>query len=136
MIMYNHKVQYYETDKMGIVHHSNYIRWMEEARTDYLSSIGWGYDVFEKQGIISPVVSVKAEYKNTSTFGDTISIEIKIEKFNGIRMEVSYIMKKNNDQIVFIGYSEHCFLNADGRLVNAKKTYPDFYSKIQELMTA
>lgn len=32
---YLHKVQYYETDKMGIVHHSNYIRWMEEARVDF-----------------------------------------------------------------------------------------------------
>ena len=37
---YVHKVQYYETDKMGIVHHSNYIRWMEEARIDFLDSVG------------------------------------------------------------------------------------------------
>ena len=37
---YNHTVQYYETDKMGITHHSNYIRWMEEARVDFLKQIG------------------------------------------------------------------------------------------------
>ena len=40
---YLHKVQYYETDMMGITHHSNYIRWMEEARIDFLSQIGWDY---------------------------------------------------------------------------------------------
>ena len=41
--MYKHKVNYYETDKMGITHHSNYIRWMEEARIDYLEKLGYGY---------------------------------------------------------------------------------------------
>ena len=48
MKLYEHKVQYYETDKMGIVHHSNYIRWMEEARIDFLSQIGWDYKKLEE----------------------------------------------------------------------------------------
>ena len=46
---YLHKVQYYETDKMGIAHHSNYIRWMEEARVDFLEKIGWGFDRLEAE---------------------------------------------------------------------------------------
>ena len=53
MEIYKHKVQYYETDKMGITHHSNYIRWMEEARIDFLSRIGWDYKSMEDSGIIS-----------------------------------------------------------------------------------
>ena len=52
--MYRHIVQYYETDKMGITHHSNYIRWMEEARIDFLSQIGWSYAKLEEEGIIFP----------------------------------------------------------------------------------
>ena len=50
MNLYHHKVQYYETDKMGIVHHSNYIRWMEEARIDFLGQIGWNYKKLEDMG--------------------------------------------------------------------------------------
>ena len=46
--MYRHIVQYYETDKMGITHHSNYIRWMEEARVDFLEKIGWSYAKLEE----------------------------------------------------------------------------------------
>ena len=57
MKLYEHTVQYYETDKMGIVHHSNYIRWMEEARIDFLDRIGWNYKVMEDEGIISPVTA-------------------------------------------------------------------------------
>ena len=48
---YGRKIQYYETDRMGIVHHSNYIRWMEEARIDALAQIGIPYDKIEAAGI-------------------------------------------------------------------------------------
>ena len=57
--IYIHRVNYYETDKMGITHHSNYLRWMEEARLDFLKSIGYGMRQFEEQGVSSPVASVE-----------------------------------------------------------------------------
>ena len=57
-------VYYYETDRMGIVHHSNYIRWFEEARLDWMKQIGWDYKSIEDDNIIIPVLSVAAEYKN------------------------------------------------------------------------
>ena len=47
MFSYSHTVQYYETDKMGVTHHSNYIRFMEEARIAFMQSIGWSYDKME-----------------------------------------------------------------------------------------
>lgn len=50
MERYIHRVQYYETDRMGITHHSNDIRWMEEARIDFLEQIGWGYARMERAG--------------------------------------------------------------------------------------
>ena len=59
MKKYIHKVNYYETDKMGIVHHSNYIRWMEEARIDFLDQVGLGYRKLEDNGIISPVIGLE-----------------------------------------------------------------------------
>ena len=45
---YQHKIQYYETDKMGITHHSNYIRWMEEARIDLMNQVGLSYKKMEE----------------------------------------------------------------------------------------
>ena len=51
MSTYKHAIQYYETDKMGITHHSNYVRWMEEARMDFLSQIGYGMKQLEADGI-------------------------------------------------------------------------------------
>ena len=58
MTTYTHKVQYYETDQMAFVHHSNYIRWFEEARIDFMEKLGAPYDKMEQMGFISPVRTV------------------------------------------------------------------------------
>ena len=74
--MYQHLVQYYETDKMGVTHHSNYIRFMEEARMDFFKNIGFDYNEFEKTGMISPVVGLNnIKYKRSSTAGDVICVQ-------------------------------------------------------------
>ena len=49
---YLHQVHYYETDQMAIVHHSNYIRWFEEARCDFMDQIGVSYQSVEARGIL------------------------------------------------------------------------------------
>ena len=79
MSKYIHRVNYYETDKMGITHHSNYMRFMEEARMNFLSEIGYPMTRLEKEGITSPVVSVNCEYKHTTTYSDEIEIEVALE---------------------------------------------------------
>ena len=76
---YIKKVQYYETDMMGIVHHANYIRWMEEARIDFLDQMGFPYARMEAEGIISPVRAVSCQYKKPCTFGDTLNIAVVYE---------------------------------------------------------
>lgn len=135
MKLYQHTVQYYETDKMGIVHHSNYIRWMEEARIDFLDQIGWNYKTMEDNGIISPVTSVESKYRCNTVFGDVISISVSVEEFKGIKLKLRYIMKKG-DTIVNEAHSEHCFLNAEGKIINMKKEQPKFYEVLAKLVKA
>ena len=52
---YIRKVQYYETDMMGVAHHANFIHWMEEARILFMDRLGFPYAAMEAKGIISPV---------------------------------------------------------------------------------
>ena len=87
---YKHLVQYYETDQMAVVHHSNYIRWFEEARVQFFEEIGLGYKHMEEIGIISPVVSVTAQFKTMTRFYDTVVIGLKISKYTGVRLEFEY----------------------------------------------
>lgn len=131
MSLYQHKVQYYETDQMGIVHHSNYIRWMEEARMDFLSSIGWDYQKLEEGGVISPVTAVDCKYKCTTKFAEVINIRVYIREFKGVKLKLGYEMTRD-DTTVCEGQSEHCFLNREGRILNIKKTYPAFYEALSQ----
>ena len=131
---YCHKVQYYETDKMQIVHHSNYIRWMEEARMNFLSEIGFDYVAMEEKGIVSPVVSVKANYKKTVVFGDTIRIDTYVKKISGVKLVFGYEMYKETGELCTVGETEHCFVKQDGRFVRLKSEFPEFYEKFEQLM--
>lgn len=123
---YIHKVNYYETDKMGIVHHSNYIRFMEEARMQYLDDIGFSMQRIEELGITSPIVNVNCEYKRPCTYGDEIGIEVNVEEYTGVKLKLSYIMRNiHNCEIVATGSSIHCFIELKGNPVVIKKNIPE-----------
>lgn len=127
MEKYKHQVQYYETDKMGITHHSNYIRWMEEARIDFLREIGWDYKRLESLGMISPVMEVNCKYKATTTFEDMIEIEVFVKELKGIRLYIGYKMTNSEGKVVCEAESMHCFLSAEGRPISLQKQFPEFY---------
>ena len=125
---YKHRVQYYETDQMGIVHHSNYIRWFEEARIDMLEQMGFGYDKMEEKGIVSPVLGVEADYLRMVRFGGTVTIEVTIKEYNGIKLEISYrVIDDKTEMVCCRGLTRHCFLNQKGRPISLKRDYNDIH---------
>lgn len=130
--MYQHKVQYYETDMMGITHHSNYIRWMEEARTNYLDELGWPYKKMEEEGIFSPVINVECAYKKTTSYEDVVNIETSISEFKGVKLKLKYVMTNEAGNVVCEGKSEHCFTNREGMPIILKKVNPDLCQLIMD----
>lgn len=125
---YERGVHYYETDQMGIVHHSNYIRWFEEARTDFLEQIGLPYDKIEEEGILIPVLGVSCKYKSAIRFGDRVCVYLKVTYFNGVRFRVSYqVIGKETGVVHAVGESEHGFVNRDMVPVRMKREFPRMY---------
>ena len=131
---YKHLVQYYETDKMGCVHHSNYIRWMEEARCDFFKKIGYDYLEFEKLGLVSPILGLNnIKFKKPSTFGDEVEIEVSVKAFNSIVLTAHYEMKKDG-VLIFEGDTESCFLTTDGKpVIMGEQRFPGFYHVLKDL---
>ena len=131
--MYKHFVQYYETDKMGITHHSNYIRFMEEARVQFFKNIGFDYAELEQNGIFSPVVEIGCKFVKPTHFNDEIFVDIKIIQYSGVRLAVHYLMY-SNDCLVFEGNSKHCFLSAAGKVVRlGENNFPKLHEKLKSL---
>ena len=134
MHTYIHKVRYYETDKMGITHHSNYIRWMEEARIDFLKYIGYGYAQLERDGIISPVIGVECQYKHPTTFDDEVKITVGVDEFKGVRLVIAYSMTNaSTGDLVLTGKTMHCFTDANGKPIILKKRFPEFDCVLRKL---
>ncbi|STD21499.1 acyl-CoA thioesterase [Enterococcus mundtii] len=121
---------YYETDQMGIIHHSNYIRWFEEARVALLEHLDFSYKKIEEQGIIIPVLGVSCEYKEMIRYGDKILIQPIIESYTGTRLNFRYEIYDTEDQrLRTTGTSQHCFLLAENqRLVKLGRVNPSLDS--------
>lgn len=126
MTNYTHKVQYYETDKQGVTHHSNYIRIMEETRVDAMEQMGFGYERMEEAGVFSPVMAVTCDYKRPTTFPDTIEVEISVCELSKLKARFAYRMTCKG-KIVCQGTSLHCFLDRNGKPVVIEEHFPEFY---------
>ena len=119
---YLHRVQYYETDQMKVVHHSNYVRWMEEARIDYLNSIGVSYAELESRGIISPVLSVDCQYHAMTRFGETVRIQVRLLEVKNVKYRLGYtILDSRTGQLRASGETTHCFVDPQDRVISLKR---------------
>ena len=133
MNTYKHEVKYYECDRMGVTHHSNYVRFMEEARVDWLDHLGYGFEKIEAENVFSPVVSISCEYKSPTTFKDIIDIDVKISKMSEMKFEFEYTMRSKG-KMVCIGHSSHCFIE-NGRPVAISKRLPELYDALMERLS-
>jgi acyl-CoA thioester hydrolase len=129
-----HKVQYYETDQMQIVHHANYIKWFEEARMHLLD----GYDKMEEAGLLVPVLSVSAEYRSMTRFGEKVYISAKIKELTGVKLILSYeITDSETGKLRCTGESKHTFLNAETyRTVSLEKKNKEIFDLFKKMYDA
>lgn len=128
---YLYEIKYYECDRMGITHHSNYIRIMEEARVDWMDRLGFGFDRMEAEGVVSPVVEVQCRYRKTTTFKDVVEVSVEVAETSPLKIVFSYTMICRG-QVVCNARSVHCFLE-NGRPVSLEKRFPELYGRIIQL---
>ena len=131
---YRHQVKYYECDRMGVTHHSNYIRFLEEARIDWMDRLGYGFERMEAEGVVSPVVSLTCNYKHPTTFKDVIEIEIAVAEISALKISFAYTMKSAG-KVVCTATSTHCFLE-NGRPVLLQERFPQLYEAIMSGLDA
>lgn len=132
-MIYSRKINYYETDGMKIVHHSNYIRFLEEARIYYMDKIDLPYNKMEEEGVMIPVTSVNCTYKHPCKFNDEIEIEVKIKEYTGVKLVIEYeIINKTTDLLAVIAETKHCFTDKNMKPISLKKVKPNMHGVIQK----
>ncbi len=134
--IYLRRANYYETDRMGIVHHSNHIRYFEEARLYFMHSIGCDAAEMEQEGIFIPNVDAYAKYEKPIRFYDDVSIEVKLVKFNGAVMRYEYTARLSDGSVAATGHTTHCFVDKAFKPMSLKRKYPAYYERLLAAKTS
>lgn len=133
-MIYERKINYYETDAMQIVHHSNYIRYMEESRTYSLAKVGLPYSKMEEEGVLIPVLGVNCQYKHPARYEDVILVDVKVKEYTGLKIIMEYeITNKETGELILTGETKHCFTDANLKPISLKKARPDMHEMMIKL---
>ena len=119
-----YRVKFYDTDTFGIVHHSNYIRWFETGRVEFLRELGIDLNEMMSDGILFPIIEIGAKFHAPARFDDELEIETTGEALTKAKMKFSYaIRRRGEEKILAEGNSTNVFTN-DGKICRL----PDKYS--------
>ena len=127
---YEHHTKYYETDQMGAIHQTNYIKWLEDARMDIMEQMGLGYKQMEDLQVMCPLLSVSINFVGTFRFDETVLIETKITQYDGSKMMLEYqLFDKESEELKATAKSTHCFMNMSGIPISLSRIYPELETK-------
>lgn len=131
------RVRYAETDRMGIVHHSNYPIWYEMGRGDYIKMFGYNYREMEEQGIMTPLLNLNSSFVKPALYDDEIILRTKVILISAARITFSYTVKRiekdGTETELGYGTTEHGFVDANTfRPISIKKRMPELYEKIKQ----
>lgn len=131
MIVQTERVRYVETDMMGVVHHSNYLRWFEVGRVAWLRAAGVDLWDLMNDGIVFPITKINIQYKNSAYYDDVIDICTTMTAFSKAKMEFSYkIVRQKDGKVLTEGSSCNVFTDKDGKIIRLTNAY---FDKINEL---
>ena len=131
-----YRVQYYETDMMGIVHHSNYIRYFETARTEFIRDNGLPYGKIEEMGIMIPIMGVSADYKTPAVYDEVLSISCRLSNLTYASFELEYeVRNSETGQLHVKGWSRQAFTDENLKPVVISKACPEIYETFHRIFS-
>ena len=127
--------RYAETDQMGIIHHSVYAVWYEQARTEYFTKVGMKYDEIEASGLMTPLVELNCKYKRPAYYNQEVEVRTKLIELSPAKFTVEYNIYDKDGVLLNIGRTTLALANKETfRVVNLKKERPEMYKIMEDLL--
>ncbi|MFT6095152.1 MAG: acyl-CoA thioester hydrolase [Nonlabens sp.] len=124
--------RYSETDQMGIIHHANYLIYLEQARLEWLEQLGFSYAKMEKDGVLLPVYNIDITYKKPIKLGDKITVRIKLKSLPTTKVIFDYEIVNQRDQIC--STCELTLVFTDAQTFRPRRPIANFLSACQQLV--
>ncbi len=100
---------------MGIVHHSNYIKFFEVARTEWLRAMGVTYAEMERRGVMMPIVDVSIKYRKPAYYDELISVTAYVDELPMARMNFRYEVRGEDGRDIASGTTTLGFIDSQTR---------------------
>lgn len=127
--------RYAETDQMGIIHHSVYAVWYEQARTEYFTKVGMKYDEIEASGLMTPLVELNCKYKRPAYYNQEVEVRTKLIELSPVKFTVEYNIYDKDGVLLNIGRTTLAWADKETfRVVNLKKERPEMYKIMEDLL--
>lgn len=110
------RVRYAETDRMGLLHHANYLVYFEQARTDLLRQSGGNYKDLEDRGYFLVIAKVEVKYKSPAYYDDVLTIRTTVTRATPVRLEHKYEVLRPGGKLVAEGATTLACVDREGRL--------------------
>ncbi|HKB02653.1 MAG TPA: thioesterase family protein [Gemmataceae bacterium] len=118
------RVRYAETDRMGLLHHANYLVYFEQARTELLRAQGLTYKDMEDQGFLLVIISAEVKFKSPAKYDDVLTIKTTVSRTTPVRIEHTYAVSCEG-RTVAEGKTTLACVDRDGRL----QALPDWFQE-------
>ncbi len=128
---FSFRVRYEETDRMGIVYHSNYIVWFDMGRTEFLRALGYAYSDLEKEGVWLPIIEVGCTYKNPAKYDEEVTVETHIEELTRVKIRFGYKVYRGEELLVE-GFTVQAFTTDKLKPIGLNRVRPDIYKMLSD----
>jgi acyl-CoA thioester hydrolase len=126
------EVRWGECDPAGIVYHPVYFDWFSVARMRFLRENGISYmESFHDNGIVLVVLDVGCQYKKTLRAEDKVFIETRMAVLSRTRIRMRYQVWNEHHELCGEGFTEHAYVDEQGKAVNIAKRTPDLWNRLQ-----
>lgn len=127
------RVIYADTDAMGVVYHTNYIKWFEVGRGELLRSIGYPYARLEQEGIMLPVAECSCKYKLPAVYDDVLEITARVAEIKGATISMEYeIRRQETGQLLVTGSTKHAFTDTSFKPVRIRDKNKELYERVSK----
>ena len=134
MITIKDRVRFVETDLMGVVHHSNYLRWFEMARVEYLRRAKVMLPELITAGILFPITDVQCRYVQSARFDEIVRVEAELVDFSRVKLCFSYRVLRDTDDILLAeGATKNVFTGANGKIARLPQLYFDRIEALRQV---
>jgi acyl-CoA thioester hydrolase len=110
------RVRYAETDRMGLLHHANYLVYFEQARTELLRQAGGNYKELEDRGYFLVITKVEVRYKSPARYDDLLTVRTTVTRTTPVRLEHRYEVFRDGGVLVAEGATTLACVDRGGKL--------------------